>query len=156
MLAIVPFGDRIGERMTPTPGVGMFVHNLDASVDVFMWCISALEVLKGGITLPDIQTFLESPSGLKVFSETHMCRIPPNGIAWAPYGCVPLLLVGDAPGCVFVVCQPVHSAVLAATLDEDVKKAIISLNGGFLRKMSPISIQWEATSKAFNVLFGTA
>jgi hypothetical protein len=100
--SIRPFAWRYGPHAWPMLGMGSFVQNLsDESVDMCFIVLPTASVIQKGISLKDLQAFLDTDSGQTWFKdEGTFVKLPtgPDSALWIPYGhvVVPLAVV-DVP-----------------------------------------------------------
>ena len=94
MTAVRPWAWRWGRQGWPLPGFGAWVQPFANDLDIMALLIPVGGVVKQGISLKDVQSFFETPVGLKYVSEQcQLVRLPPGCLAWIPYGMVAVPVV---------------------------------------------------------------
>ena len=108
LCCIKPHTHRLGPSSTPLPGVGAFVTLSSANTTTDPIALVVLptdDMLKKGIALPDIEQFLETPTGSKFWMEhckiLHLAeaggKSEARRVAWVPYGWIMLPLLWVPP-----------------------------------------------------------
>ena len=144
---------RWGAHAVPLPGVGAFfqakVHDLTLSM------FSVAELIKTGVTLPDVRAYLETPAGSEWYARTHvMLTLKPGDVAWIPYGvgAIPMLLP-DASALAdesfgYAWHMPVYVLELAKKVDDRAWAAITMFNEEQMRKNATSGL-WKDRHSAF-------
>lgn len=91
-----PWAARCGPSAFPLPGFGCWVQAHNDNVTHMLILIQAHSVLEQGISLSDIMSFLDTPTGLDMFTDSsYTVAIGPNEMVWIPYGYIPIPLVTE-------------------------------------------------------------
>jgi hypothetical protein len=121
---------RFGPSAFPLPIVGCYISPMSANMIVLLYNVK--EILKQGITLNDIKSFLGTPSG-SIFLKSENTRavfLPVGSTLHVPWGWLPQpLYYNPAPknekvdSCLHFLHVPVISQSLAQSIDKQVLKA---------------------------------
>ena len=120
-----------------------------------MSMFSVAELIKTGVTLPDVRAYLETPAGSEWYARTHvMLTLKPGDVAWIPYGvgAIPMLLP-DASALAdesfgYAWHMPVYALELAKKVDGRAWAAIAMFNEEQLRKNATSGL-WKDRHNAF-------
>lgn len=140
LTVVRPWAWRWGASVWPLPGMGAIIVPLESEC-VKMRCLlaPAAEILATGVSLQDMHTFLDTPSGLELAAKhMHIIKVSARSSLWVPYGyiCIPLVSVpllkggGEGDGSVFgmrLVYNPTLTS-LGQKLDTSVWTAMQTMN----------------------------
>lgn len=79
---------RFGPFAWPLPGFGSLAQlSFETPLQVHLLLIPAVDVLLQGVSLKDVRTYLDTPSGASMFSEkAKLIRMVHGELVWIPYG----------------------------------------------------------------------
>ena len=101
LCAVKLFRERIGPTTWPMPGLGAFIaasQDNDSALEIGVMALKVEELLKQGISLPDMAAYFESPAGVKLLAETSIVlQLRAGEAAWIPYGWVAVPVVWEVP-----------------------------------------------------------
>ena len=130
LCCVKPHKMRIGPASTALPGIGAFVTLSTASAaqeGVALILLPADDMLKKGIALPDIEQFLETPTGAKFWKDNGELLVlkdtavgDEKRVAWVPYGWIMLPLAWAVDKDTADDADETQSVVTAKGKDKDV------------------------------------
>jgi hypothetical protein len=166
LICMRQFAWRYGPHSWPMPGLGCFVQNLsEECLEVYMIMPPVTAAIEQGISVKDMQAFLETGSGQTLFTkEGIIVKLPagPDAVMWVPYGyvAVPIAFVDPQADekqqkehsnkVAFLWCWTPFVPCMATRIDDQTLTwtAIVAWNRDHMAKNSTQTI-WADRSKWF-------
>jgi hypothetical protein len=91
-----PWAWRYGPFAWPMPGFGSWVQASETAFDITLLIVPVEGVVKQGIALKDLPSFLETPSGSTYAADSAIVlKLPPGAVAFVPFGFLDVPLVAE-------------------------------------------------------------
>ena len=130
-------------------GFGNCLLNVDTERTLIVSAFQVETIVGNGISIRDAQSFLETASGIKLFTDSTVIAVPPSGVCFLPAGflATPLSFEGEANH--YFVSLPCLRVGATKALSAEGRAALIKSSADVFDKMKPEASSQQEVVEAF-------